>query len=131
MFAGLSPEDLEKIAEIAQEQLYPVSGIICREGDEGNSLYIIVNGDVEVLKSMGTEERRLAVRKTGEFVGEMAILESAPRSATLRTLSEVRILSIEGDAFNNILLDRPEVAIAVLRNMSSRVRELNDKLGAR
>jgi len=129
MFAGLSPEDLEKIAEVAQEQFYPVGGIICEEGEEGNTLYIIVNGEVEVIKAAGDHHHHLAVRKSGNFVGEMAILESAPRSATLRALSEVRILSIEGDAFNNILLDRPEVAIAVLRNMSARVRELNEKVG--
>jgi CRP/FNR family transcriptional regulator/CRP/FNR family cyclic AMP-dependent transcriptional regulator len=59
----------------------------------------------------------------------MAILDSAPRSATLRALHEVRVLSIEGDAFNTILLDRPEVAISVLRNMSARLRELNEKVG--
>ena len=62
-------------------------------------------------------------------VGEMAILDSAPRFATLRALSEVRLLSIEGDAFNTILLDQPEVAVSVLRRMSARVRELNEKVG--
>ncbi len=129
IFAGLAPEDLEKIAEIAHEELYPPRGIICREGEVGNSLYLIVNGEVEVVKSMGAEEKILAVRKVGEFVGEMAILDSAPRSATLRALNEVRLLSIEGDAFNMILLDRPEVAVSVLRNMSARVRELNEKVG--
>jgi HEAT repeat protein len=130
IFAGLDPDDLEQIAEIAQEQLYSARALICREGEPGASLFLIVNGDVEVVKSSGSDEKVLAIRSVGEFVGEMAILDSAPRSATLRALNEVRALSIEGDAFNMILLDRPQVAVSVLRNMSSRVRELNDKVGA-
>src|SRR6266498_1589098 len=130
IFSKLTPEDLEKIAEIAHEELYSSGGIICREGEVGSSLYLIVNGEVEVVKSSGKEEKILAVRKTGEFVGEMAILDSASRSATLRALNEVRVLSIDGGAFNMILLDRPEVAVSVLRNMSSRIRELNEKVGA-
>lgn len=130
MFAGLIPDDLERIAEIAQEQLYPTHALICREGDPGNALYIIVTGEVEVVKSLGKDEKILGHTKPGQFVGEMAILDSAPRSATLRALNQVRILSIEGDAFNMIMLDRPEVAISVLKSMSARVRDLNEKVGA-
>jgi len=130
MFAGLAPEDLEKIADIAHEQLYAARGIICREGEPGDTLYIIVSGDVEVVKSMGRQESILATRGSGEFVGEMAILDSAPRSATLRALNDVRVLSIEGDAFKSILLDRPEVAVSALRNMSARIRALNERIGS-
>jgi CRP-like cAMP-binding protein len=60
----------------------------------------------------------------------MAILESAPRSATLRARGGVRTLVIDGDSFHTILLDRPQVAVSVLRRMSTRVRELNEKVGA-
>jgi len=61
-------------------------------------------------------------------VGEMAILESAPRSASLRANGDARVLVIGGDAFKAILLDRPEVAVSVLQNMSSRLRELNARV---
>ena len=54
---------------------------------------------------------------------------SAPRSATLKAHSDVRVLTIEGDAFTTILLDRPEVAVSVLKHMSSRVRDLNEMVG--
>jgi hypothetical protein len=130
MFAGLAPEDLEKIADIAHEQIYATGGIICREGEPGDALFIIVSGEVEVVKSMGRQESILATRGPGEFVGEMAILDSAPRSATLRALNDVRVLSIEGDAFKSILLDRPEVAVSALRNMSARIRALNERIGS-
>lgn len=131
MFAGLAAEDLEQIADIAHEQLYSTRGIICREGESGNALFIIVNGEVDVVKAMGNEEMVLAKRGAGDFVGEMAVLESAPRSATLRALNDVRVLTIEGEAFKSILLDRPEVAVSVLRNMSSRIRALNAMVGSK
>lgn len=129
MFSKLSPEDLEKIAGIAHEQLFPSRAVICREGDPGNTLFIIVTGRVDVIITTGRKESVIASRGPGEFVGEMAILESMPRSATLRARGEVRMLSIEGGAFQSIMMDRPEVAISVLRHMSSRVRELNERIG--
>jgi HEAT repeat protein len=130
MFSGLSPEDLEQIAEVAEEQLFLDQAILCREGEYGHALFIIASGVVDVLKKAGTSEKVLASRSTGDFVGEMAILESAPRSATLRARGGVRTLVIDGDAFQTILLDRPQVAVSVLRRMSTRVRELNEKIGA-
>ena len=129
MFSGLSPEDLEQIAEIAEEQLFLDQAILCREGEYGHTLFIIASGVVDVLKKAGASEKVLASRSTGDFVGEMAILESAPRSATLRARGGVRTLVIDGDAFHTILLDRPQVAVSVLRRMSTRVRELNEKIG--
>jgi len=125
MFSNLSPEDLEKIAEVAEEQFFTKSTAICREGDQGDSLYIIVSGEVEVKKDTETGPVVLAIRKEGEFVGEMAILESTTRSATLTAWTDVRLLVLDADEFESILRDRPEVAISVLQHMSRRVRELN------
>lgn len=130
MFTGLSPEDLERIAEIAEEQLFLDQALLCREGEYGHALFIIASGIVDVIKKAGNSEKVLASRSTGEFVGEMAILESAPRSATLRARGGVRTLVIDGDSFNTILLDRPQVAVSVLRRMSTRIRELNERIGA-
>ena len=130
MFSRLSPEDLEQIAEFAQEQLFPANSIICREGDPGDSLFLIVHGNVNVIKETESGDQTvLAVRKDGEFVGEMAILESSMRSATLQAGGDVRMLVLAGDSFRAILRDRPEVAISVLQHMSRRVRELNERVG--
>jgi CRP-like cAMP-binding protein len=104
--------------------------LLCSEGEPGSTLFIIPSGKVDVIKKAGEKENVLATREKGGFVGEMAVLESAPRSATLKAHGDVRVLVIDGDAFNTILHDRPEVAISVLRHMSTRVRELNEKVGA-
>jgi CRP-like cAMP-binding protein len=130
MFSKLSPEDLEQIADIAHEQLFTSRAILCREGEPGNTLFIIVSGQVDVCIAAGKKESIIASRGPGEFVGEMAILESMPRSATLRARGEVRALVIEGESFNAIMMDRPEVAVSALRHMSGRVRALSERLGA-
>ncbi|HLA06825.1 MAG TPA: HEAT repeat domain-containing protein [Anaerolineales bacterium] len=129
MFSKLSPEDLEKIAGIAQEQLYVNRSLLCREGEPGSTLFIIVSGSVDVIITSEKKENIIASRGPGEFVGEMAILNSMPRSATLRASGEVRALVIDGESFNAILLDRPEVSVSVLRYMSGRVRQLSEKIG--
>jgi HEAT repeat protein/ATP/ADP translocase len=129
MFSRLAPEDLEKIAEVAVEQLFPAGTAICREGEPGDSLYVIVQGTVKVLKKSDSDQTLLAVRGEGEFVGEMAILESTMRFASLQADTDVRILVLEGGAFKAILRDRPEVAISVLQHMSRRLRELSGRVG--
>ena len=128
IFSQLEPVDLEKIADIAEEQLFSNQSLLCSEGEAGNTMFIITSGKVDVIKKTGNRESVLATRASGEFAGEMAILESAPRSATLKAQGDVRVLIIDGDAFNTILLDRPEVAVSMLRHMSTRVRELNEKV---
>lgn len=129
MFSGLSPEDLERIAEVAVEGLFPSGTVICREGDPGDSLFIIVRGRVNVIKQIEDGQAVIAARGEGDFVGEMAILEAAMRSATLQADTDVRMLVLDGDAFKAILHDRPEVAISVLQHMSRRVRELSGRVG--
>jgi len=129
MFSGLSPDDLERIAEIAEEQLFLDRSLLCREGEHGDALFVITSGKVDVIARTGKQETVLATRGIGDFVGEMAILESAPRSATLKARGSVRVLVINGNTFKTILLDRPEVAVSALRQMSKKIRELNQQVG--
>lgn len=125
IFSELSPEDLERVAEIAREEWYPSDTPICHEGDEGNLMYIIVDGHLRVVRTSNGEARVLAERGRGDFVGEMAIIDSAPRSATLMTHGEVRVLAIDGETFTQILRERAEVSLAMLRSFSRRLRDVN------
>jgi HEAT repeat protein len=124
IFAELPPEDLKLVAEIAREEWYPQNTVIFHQGDEGNIMFVIVDGLVQVLISTNAVERELAQRGPGEFVGEMAIIDSVPRLATLRTQTDVRLLAIDGDTFKGILRERPDVSFAVLRSFSRRLREM-------
>jgi HEAT repeat protein len=124
IFADLSPEDLKLVAEIAREEWYPRNTDIFHQGDEGDMMFVIVEGRLRVLRSMNGVEQELAQRGPGEFFGEMAIIESAPRSATLCAQTDVRVLAIDGEMFKGILRERPDVSFAVLRSISRRLREM-------
>jgi HEAT repeat protein len=124
IFAGLPAEDLELVAKIAREEWYPQNTAIFHQGEEGNVMFVIVEGRLQVLKTTDGSEKVLAERGPGDFVGEMAVIESAPRLATLRTQSDVRVLAIDGDNFKEILRERPDVSFGVLRNISRRLREM-------
>lgn len=125
IFSELAPQDLERVAEIASEEWFPANTAICQEGEEGSNMYIIVDGRLQVIHNSNGKPRLLAERGRGDFVGEMAIIESAPRSATLMTQSEVRVLTIDGETFKSILRERPEVSVAMLRNFSRRLRDMS------
>lgn len=124
IFADLSPEDLQLIANIAREEWYPRNTIIFHQGDEGNVMFVIVEGRLDVVRTVNGAEQVLAQRGAGDFVGEMAVIESAPRVASLRAQSDVRVLAIDGETFKGILRERPDVSFAVLRNISRRLREM-------
>jgi HEAT repeat protein len=125
IFADLSPEDLKLVAEVAREEWYPQSTVIFHQGDEGNMMFVIVEGRLHVVRSANGIEQVLAQRGAGDFVGEMAIIESAPRSASLITQSDVRVLAIDGETFKSILRERPDVSLAVLSSLSRRLREMS------
>jgi CRP-like cAMP-binding protein len=124
IFANLSPEDLKLVAEMAREEWYPRGAVLFHEGDEGDVMFVIVEGDLQVLRTVNGVEQVLTERGAGDFVGEMAIIEAAPRSATLCAQTDVRVLAIDGETFKGILRERPDVSFAVLRSVSRRLREV-------
>jgi HEAT repeat protein len=126
IFTDLSTEDLELVASIAREEWYPQNTAISRQGDEGNVMFVIVEGSLHVIRTANGSDQVLAQRGPGDFVGEMAVIESAPRLATLLTQSDVRVLAIDGETFKGILHERPDVSFAVIRNLSRRLREMTE-----
>ena len=124
IFADLPAEDLELVANIAREEWYPENTVIFHQGEEGNVMFVIVEGRLDVIHLVNGAEQVLAQRGPGDFVGEMAVIESAPRAATVRTQSDVRVLAIDGETFKGILRERADVSFAVLRNISRRLREM-------
>lgn len=124
LFSDLSPQDLKGIADVAREELYFDGADIVREGEQGDEMYVIVSGHVRILKEADVQAKEFARRGPGDFVGEMAVIESQPRFATVRTEGTVRVLVLDADAFDAILRDRPQVARALVGSLSHRLREL-------
>ena len=125
LFAGLVPEDLQRIATTAVERLYGPDEIVVREGELGDELVVIVEGAVRVvhLEPDGTEQR-LRRYDAGDHFGELAVLREAPRAATV--IAEppgVRGLAIGGSGLTAILRERPEAAMAMLATLATRISE--------
>jgi CRP/FNR family transcriptional regulator len=128
LFANLSPGDLKQIAAIAQEESFSDGTVIIREGEIGDVMFIIVSGEVRVISVKDNRELELARRKAGDIVGEMAMISREPRSATIVASGNVRALCMDQKSFEALLLDRPEVSLAVIQVLSRRLQEVTRRL---
>jgi hypothetical protein len=124
LFGGLDPEDLQRIAAVAVERLYGPDEALVREGDAGEELVVIVEGDVRVVRGEGDEARLVRTYAAGDHVGELAVLRRQPRSATVLAGGDgVRGLVISGEGLRAILAERPEAAMAMLATLAERISQ--------
>ena len=109
--------------------VYEEGDVIVRQGDEDGCMYVIQEGQVEVVLDRDGEEIRLAVLADGDFFGEMAIFEQEVRSATVRAVSPARILTIDKKNFLRRIHEDPSLAYRMVQTMSRRIRELDAEVG--
>jgi CRP/FNR family transcriptional regulator, cyclic AMP receptor protein len=104
---------------------YPAGTVLFEEGQPGDFMYVVQEGEVEIRRQVGADERVLAVLAPGEFFGEMAILNRRPRSATAIVRTPATLLVIEGKTFEAMLRARPEIAIRIIRSLAMRLEDAN------
>lgn len=107
---------------------YRDGDVITRQGDVGECMYVIQEGQVQVVVERDGVEMPLRVAQEGEFMGEMAIFDREQRSATLRALGEARVLTIDKKNFLKRIHKDPSLAFRIVQTMSKRVRELSDQV---
>jgi HEAT repeat protein/MFS family permease len=122
LFRELAPADLKHVADAVVEYSYVDDTVIAEQGDPGDAMHVVVSGEVRVLMG-GQEAAEVARRGPGYIVGEMAILGEQPRMANLLAVGEVKTLSIDRNRFQRILRERPDAALAVMRELSARLAE--------
>lgn len=105
--------------------LYAKGDAIFHQGELGTEMFIIQEGEVEIVKHINDESHVLSRLEKGDFFGEMAVLESVPRTADAIAATEVRCLAINGARFDEMLRKNPEVAVRIIRKYSKRLREAN------
>ncbi len=129
LFASLKKKEINFLAEIVREVEYPANTVLFHEGDLGDRLYIIIDGRLEAVKAFGSpEEHLLRVCPAGEYVGEMCFFNpSGVRSATVRTLTLVRLLELKRDDFEALLHRRPSVAYAIAQGLTQRMLHSESK----
>jgi CRP/FNR family cyclic AMP-dependent transcriptional regulator len=131
LFAQVADHDLEQIASHLIERRYPRNTTIVEEGLPGDYMYIIREGRVKVTKlSDDGREKILEFLEEGAFVGEMALLERAPRSASVKTLTPVRLLALSRTDFIGLLKKSPDLAMSVIQELSRRLRTINEQASA-
>ena len=107
---------------------YAAGDMIFSQGDLGTDMFIIQDGEVEIIKHINGESHILSHLERGDFFGEMALLEAAPRTADAIAKSEVKVLVINGSRFDDMLKKNPEIAVRIIRKYSKRLREANTLL---
>lgn len=118
LFSDCTPKELRAVADAAKEVTFEAGREICREGQTGVGLHVILEGETKV-QIGGRTRRRMGA---GAFFGEIALLDGGPRSATVIAETPVRTLSLTSWQFKGILKQQPGLALKMLAEMSRRLR---------
>ena len=127
-FPGIKPDEVQEIIMNSRIQAYPPETVICKENEIESIFYMILEGDFEVSKTINNSETRFLKSLTaGDFFGEMALIHNAPRAATVKSKTNAIVLELDKDGFNKVLKHSPSMAMAMVGEISSRLRQ-NDQM---
>lgn len=118
LFSQIPGEDLTQVAQVSTEESHDPGEEIFAEGEAGDALYLVLDGRVRVHK----QERVIAELGERECFGEMAILDAAPRSATVTTVSDTHLLKISREDFQEIMTEKPEIAVGIIKVLTRKLR---------
>jgi signal transduction histidine kinase/predicted CoA-binding protein len=122
LFSSLPEDDFNRLCEMVTEVRLPAGEELFTEGSPGDKAYVIKQGEIEILKASGGRNVLVAVRKSGEVIGEMSLLEAAPRFATGRARSDSLLLAISHEQLDHLINTSPSAARAMLFTVTSRLR---------
>jgi CRP-like cAMP-binding protein len=134
---GLEQRDLERLLSVAPARVWQDRALLCHEGDQGSSCFLLVAGEVDVVKTMRGKRRRLATLAQGSLVGQAALVDRAPRSASLRARGTVIAFELDRSSFERLLAQayplalrfQEEIAISGIRQLRSANARLLQLLG--
>ena len=118
LFEGLSKRHVRRVAKLARVRRFAAGSTLVRSGDSGRSFFVLLDGTAKVVRP-GARARRLGM---GDYFGEMALLDGAPRSADVIAEQEVLALTIDRSGFSKLLNSEPALAQALLRTLAARLR---------
>jgi len=129
IFSGLSDACLATLAEHAIIKSYPKNSIVITEGEDGDALYIIASGKVRIcLNDEAGKEVCLGTETTGQYFGEYALLDGAPRSATVIAESKCVFVVISRQEFNQWLDTYPRAGLEIIKELVSKIRDLTENV---
>jgi CRP-like cAMP-binding protein len=123
LFAGLAPDELATVAQVATEVEFPANRVIARQGEIGTGFFVVVSGLVRVVR----DGRTVAELGPGEFFGELSVLDGGPRIAQVATVESTRCLALATWDFERVMLDQPKLTLAILRELARRLRSVSEE----
>lgn len=127
-FPGIRPDEIQELIAHSTIYTYEPGTILCRENAVEDRFYMILEGEAEVTKTINnTESRLLKTLHPGDFFGEMALIHNAPRAASVTTKTALTALELDKAAFNQVLHNSTSIALAMVSEISNRLRE-NDQM---
>src|SRR5713226_1532072 len=129
LFSGLEKKDLQALASTCQERKYSAGTTLIKQGDTGVGLYVITSGKVRITQAKHPDkaEEELRTAGPGEVLGEMALLDDLPRSATVTAVEDVTALLLPIWDFRATLQSHPEIALKLLSVLSRRLRKAENR----
>jgi signal transduction histidine kinase len=123
LFQGLSDDELQQLMDMAEPVSLHTGETLIKQGETGESAYVVIKGEFEVQKQSGQSLIKIDVRNPGDVVGEMALLSSSPRNATIIAKTDAETLRIPQEAFEKLLSSSTTAAMAVLHWVMSRLTQ--------
>ena len=129
LFAPMKKRELKNIGETAEELLYEPGEMVIKEGERDGRLFVLLDGEVEVIKGLGQPGERLLRRLgPGAYFGEMAVLGDAVRTASVVAIGQARMLSLRDFDLRQAMERHPYIAIELLQVMSRRMQQMEQRL---
>lgn len=124
LFAHMSLDQLDAINRLLKEMQYLRGEVLFKEGELGDELYILVEGDVRITKGLGTPEEKELNRMSGvSYFGEMSILDDEPRSASVVAETDCSLLVLRGEQLKILIHQIPEIAFEIFKVLTLRIRQ--------
>ena len=120
LFEGLSKQQLRRISSLMTRIDRPAGQVLTREGEHGSEFFIVLEGEVEVRQA----DRVIATRRPGEYVGEIALLDKRPRTASVVATTPVSVEVLSRREFVSLLAEAPELSEQIMATMARRLAEL-------
>jgi len=128
LFAKIDPTKLKLLAFTSERLTFGAGNELFHQGDVGDTAYIIIDGEADVLVDTPTGELAVAKLKQNDLVGEIAILINVPRTATVRADSELTTLAISKDQFFRMIREFPDMAVEIMRELALRLERTTAQL---
>jgi CRP/FNR family cyclic AMP-dependent transcriptional regulator len=131
MFANIEPSKLKLLAFTSERMTFKPGDTLFKQGEAGDSAYVIIGGEADVVVETPKGPLTVAKLKRNDIVGEIAILCDVPRTATVQAASKLEAMVIAKDLFFRLIMEFPQMAVEIMRELARRLDATNRKLTAK